>query len=160
LLTGAFFICFIKNGVNYLVASDKQSTVFIYVVISLLVTVAVTVAAVKMNFNIQGIAVGTVAGSLVLTTLIWKSVFKKFGYPLRRQWEKIFQLYTPCFFMLAFIVLLSGTMKKYFAAIAVNPGVTIPLFAALYFLMLYSVPHLRLWSSALLKELGRQGSGF
>ncbi len=153
LLTGAFFICFIKNGVNYLVATDKQSTVFMYVVVSLLVNVAVTVAAVKMNFNIRGIAAGTVTGSLLLTTLIWKSVFKRFGYPLRRQWEKIFQLYAPCFIMTAIVLLILGTLKKYAPAVAVNPGVTIPLFALLYFLTLSAVPYLRSWSVAMLQEL-------
>ncbi len=156
LISGAFFACFIKNGVNYLVAHDKQAEVFAYVLASLAMTVLVTVSAIKMHYDIQGVAAGTVAGCLLLTTLIWKSVFKKFGCPLPEQWKKIVQLYTPFFVMLAVFVLITGMGNRCIPDNRVKLAVTVPSFIVLYLSALFPIPFLRSWSTALVRELKRR----
>ncbi len=153
LLCGAFFACSIKNGANYLVAIDKQNDVLVYILISLLVTGFVTIAAVKMSYSIQGVAMGTVTGSLLLTTLIWKSVFKKLGYSIKRQWEKIVELYAPFLLMMGIILLIIGIVDRNITNGAIKPILNIPLFIAMYLSAMYSIPFFRSCGVTLLQEL-------
>ena len=153
LLCGAFFGCSIKNGVNYLVAIDEQNKVFVYVLISLLINVFVAIIAVKMNYYIQGIAVGTVTASLVLTTLIWKSVFKNMGYSFMNQLKMIVELYAPFFLTVGIILLLISIVNRYTGSITIKPIINIPIFTALYLLAITTIPFLRSWCDTLWQEL-------
>ena len=158
LLLGAFFFCFTKNGVNYLVAIDKQLAVFGYVIVSLITTAAATIAAIKMGFSTVGVSAGTVIGCFMLTTLVWTSVFKNLGRSPAGSAGNLFGLYLPFLIMAAGIFVttfatgrFSGQHKEILAA------VNIVLFSTIYCAAVFSIPSLRALCRSLFHEL-RPGS--
>jgi O-antigen/teichoic acid export membrane protein len=153
LLYGAFFVCIIKNGVNYLVALNKQTEVFVYVIISLLISVLATFSAIKMNFSIEGVAFGTILGSLSLTTMVWISVFKNLGHTLSARFLKIGQLYTPFFLISGITILLIILIKNHFSLYSIVLNYIV--FIILYILLVLSIPYLRTWSLNLFKRISQ-----
>ncbi|MDD5675327.1 MAG: polysaccharide biosynthesis C-terminal domain-containing protein [Chitinivibrionales bacterium] len=154
LMLGAYFICLVRTGVNYLVAIDKQNNVLGMVMLSLMVNVALSVVLVKMGLNIEGISLGTAVSGLVLSTVLWKSVFKNLGYTAAAQYRELFFLYQP-FFIGA--MLLGG----FFGVSRAAPGFDAPvphLLAALLFIVLYGgalffIPPLNSWNRDLINRV-------
>ena len=103
LLLGAFFSCLIRTGANFMIANDEQNRLILYVAISLITVVATSISFVKIGFDIAGIALGTALSGMVFTTLIWKAVFKHFGYNLTGQLKQLFNLYSPFLLLLGLL---------------------------------------------------------
>lgn len=95
LLFGAFFVGLIRNGANYLIAIDKQALLMKYVVLSLIVNAAGSVAFTRWGWGINGIAIAASLGSGLLASLIWKQVFAEFGYEFRDRFVQMLDFYTP-----------------------------------------------------------------
>jgi O-antigen/teichoic acid export membrane protein len=150
LLLGAYFVCLIRSGVNYLVAIDRQNRVLSYVAASLVVNVGLSIALVKLGYGITGISVGMSASGAVLATLLWKSVFEQLHYPLKKQIAEVFYLYLPFFISVALIALSQWTLRPAPSAlgIVVRAGTAV-LFLVLYSLAIAFVPPLNTWTKAL-----------
>jgi len=103
LLAGSFFICLVRIGGNFVIAIDKQSSLLKYFVISLIVNILGNIAFVKLGYNIEGIAISTSFSAALLTSLVWKSVFKNMGYTKIDQWKGILDLYLPFLLSLGLI---------------------------------------------------------
>ena len=153
LLCGAFFVCPLKNGVNYLVALDKQFEVFKYVLISLATNVVLTITAIKMSLNIEGVALATSFGSLLLTTLIWKSVYKNLGFSFSEQMNQIFQLYLPMVLM-TIILMIIIFIKQYSSLNSIiEISLSILLFLTSYAISIYATPFLRNWAILIFQKV-------
>lgn len=87
LILGAFFVGLIRNGANYLIAVDMQMRLMKYVAISLAANAAGCIAAVKLGFGINGIAVMATAAGALLASLVWRRVFAELGYDYKSQWS-------------------------------------------------------------------------
>jgi O-antigen/teichoic acid export membrane protein len=150
LLLGAYFICLIRSGVNYLVAIDKQNRVLSYVAASLVVNVGLSIVLVKLGYGITGISVGMAASGAVLATLLWKSVFEQLHYPLKKQIAEVFYLYLPFFISVALIALPQWTLHTAPSALGmvVRAGVAV-MFLVLYSIAIAFIPPLNTWTKAL-----------
>lgn len=103
LLLGSFFVCQIRGGTNFLIATNRQNVLIGYVLLSLAVNILGSIALVKLRFNIEGIAISTSFSVALLSSLIWKSVFKSMGFCKFDQFKEIFNLYLPFLVLLWFI---------------------------------------------------------
>lgn len=95
LLLGSFFACLIRNGANYLIATNRERVVLKYIVATLVFNIITDIAFVKIGWYIEGVALGTALAGLLLATLVWRRVLIALGFPEARLWWKIFQLYLP-----------------------------------------------------------------
>jgi O-antigen/teichoic acid export membrane protein len=116
LFLGAFFSCLVRSGANYLIAKDKQALLLRYVLISLVTNVLGNIFLIKIGLGIEGIALGTAFSSVLLTTLVWMSVFRIMGYDNAEQWKALFNLYYPLiltiFLILVIKVLFRGALLE------------------------------------------------
>jgi O-antigen/teichoic acid export membrane protein len=95
LLLGGFFVSLNQNGINYLVAANKQRSLLYFIVTALSVNVIVCFGFIKAGFGIIGIALGQNISSVVFTSLIWYSVFFHLKYPIRNCFYYLLKLYLP-----------------------------------------------------------------
>jgi O-antigen/teichoic acid export membrane protein len=157
LLAGAYFACLIRTGVNYLVAIDKQNSVLWFVVASLGVNVAVSVALVKLGFSIEGISVGTSSSGLFLALVLWKYVFDNVGYAAGEQYRQLLSLLAP--FILC-IALSAGLLALCRAAMPHSPAaahwVAATAFVFAYGTAAWTLPPLRGWSRDLFASVKMQ----
>lgn len=120
LLLGGYFLSMNQNGINYLVAANKQKIMLYYVIATLLLNSTICLLLIKLNFGIIGIALGTDISSIVFTSLIWYTVFKNLGYQLWKCFKNLLSLYLPfivsslylCVFLFLFQVKLVCDIKK------------------------------------------------
>jgi O-antigen/teichoic acid export membrane protein len=103
LILGSFFICLVRNGVNFLIATDRQYLLLKYVAISLITTVIGNLVLIRLGMGIEGIAISTAFSGALLTSLVWKSVFRGMGCDVRGQWKEIFDLYLPYIVLIALL---------------------------------------------------------
>jgi O-antigen/teichoic acid export membrane protein len=150
LLLGAYFVCLIRSGVNYLVAIDRQNRVLAYAAASLVVNVGLSVALVKLGFGILGISMGMALSGAVLATLLWKSVFKQLGYTFKKQVAGVYNLYLPFLICCALIGLAAWAMRPAPQAfgVLIRSGCA-ALFLILYGLAVATIPPLNSWTKAL-----------
>jgi O-antigen/teichoic acid export membrane protein len=105
LILGSFFACTLRNGVNYLVAQNKQFLLLRHVLVALTFNVICNFTFVKLGLNIRGIAIGTSLSSAILSFLIWKSTLNHMGYGVIDLWTEIIKNYGP--FLLLFGIIYS-----------------------------------------------------
>lgn len=96
------------NGVNFLIATNKQLRLCFFVIASLCVGTAAAYASVKIGLGIEGLAASTGVSGLLLALMIWNSVFGSMGLALRKRAEEIVKLYIP--FVLALSLLGLGCL--------------------------------------------------
>ena len=95
LIMGSFFGCLLRNGANYLIAANSERVFLKYIVITLVVNVALDLALVKGGLGITGVALGTSASGLLLSTLVWRRVLEMLHFQKVELWKTIFSLYLP-----------------------------------------------------------------
>ncbi len=142
LLLWSFFRLMIGNGVNFLIAKNKQNLLVGYVVISLICNVAVSIVLVKYGFNIEGIALSTGVSGALLASLIWKSVFKHMGYSIFNQWKEIFHLYLPFLVFLGLIIFLSMIVPEFLKVSGMISLLHILLLIGLFLTASFAIPAL------------------
>lgn len=103
LLLGSFFVCLIRTGTNFLIATNKQNILLRYFLLSLAVNIAGNITLVKLGLNIEGIAISTSISGALLTTLVWKSVFQSMGFSRFDKFKGLFGLYLPFMLLLGII---------------------------------------------------------
>ncbi|MBN1983046.1 MAG: polysaccharide biosynthesis protein, partial [Chitinivibrionales bacterium] len=108
LLVGSFFACLVKNGVNFLVAINKQADVWKYVVFNLIFNTIACLVLVKLGTGINGVAWAATCTSALLTTQIWLAVFKNLSFTLRQCLWRIVSIYMP--FVIAMVLLVAATL--------------------------------------------------
>jgi O-antigen/teichoic acid export membrane protein len=143
------------NGVNFLIATNRQVRLCLFVIVSLCVGIAAAYASVRLGFGIEGLAASTGTSGLLLALLVWRSVFCGMGFTFRKQAEETVKLYVP--FLLVLSVLGFGRL--------VAPGflvqaskLTIPYalgFALIFTFILFLLPLTRRWTMEVLSLFRR-----
>jgi len=75
LILASYFGVLVRNGANYLIATNHQGRMLLYVLISMTVNLTVAVTLVGAGWGIDGIAVGSFLAMTVLSLLIWHRAF-------------------------------------------------------------------------------------
>lgn len=107
LVMGAFFACIVRNGLNFLIASNRQMLLIGYVIGTCLLSAAFIFGLVKLDFGINGIAVAVSAAAAILSAFVWSRVFNELHIPSREQAALAIKMFGP--FFLAAIV--SGALN-------------------------------------------------
>jgi O-antigen/teichoic acid export membrane protein len=149
LIMGSFFLCLVRNGVNYLIATDKQNKLLMYVLLSLSVKVASALLFIKLGYNIEGIAISSGISGALLTTLIWISVFKAMGYQKSERWKGLLDLYLPFLLLLGFGAILAGVAPNFMIVSGIPSLGYVILFMTAFSLALYLLPPFRTWTQEL-----------
>ncbi len=143
LLVGSFCICFIGNGANYLIASDKQKTLVCFAVMILAANYLLAISAVNLGWGIEGIALSTGVSLFLLTVLIWISAFRKMGFAISEVLGTLLNLYTPLILMCSLLLLFYLVIPFSFN----DPGISSFLYAGcfvlLYTLAIFVIPPFR-----------------
>ncbi len=95
LILGSFFLSLMKNGANYLIATNRERIFLKYIGATLVFNVLFDVVLVRAGFQTEGVALGTSLAALFLTTLVWRRTLKGLGFSGRRQWVAVFELFLP-----------------------------------------------------------------
>lgn len=103
LLLGGYFVSLNQNGINYLVAANKQRSLLYFIVTALAVNLVVCFGFIKAGFGIIGIALGSNISSIVFTSLIWYSVFFRLQYPVGKCFYYLLKLYMPFIITSAYV---------------------------------------------------------
>jgi len=135
LLLGAFFSCLIRTGANFLIAKGEQNRIILYVAISLITVIATGISFVKIGLDIAGIALGTALSGMVFTTLIWKAVFKNFGYNLTGQFKQLFNLYAPFLLLIGLL----GIFVLVAPNLLVNRGYSAMIFTVIFMILFIAI---------------------
>lgn len=104
----SFFRLGIPTGVNFLIATNRQTVLCLFVSASLLVGGLTSYLAVRLGLGIEGIAISTGFSGLFLALLVWRFVLERMRFTLYEQLLEIVKLYLP--FMLMLLVLGLGTL--------------------------------------------------
>jgi len=122
LLLGSFFLCLLRNGANYLIATHKERVFLIYLLLTLLFNVVADVSLVKVGWGLEGVALGTSLAGLLLNTLVWRRVVIDLGYDPSEVWPKVLGFYWPLIALVGAIVcvrLIHVPFLKQFDALSV-----------------------------------------
>ncbi len=153
LFLGCFFVCLIRNGVNYLIAINKQNRLLIYAGVSLGIKIVISIILVRANFGIEGIASSTVISSLILTSMIWLSVFKNMGYSLFDQLKEIIVLYSPFVLLVLVLGSLRFTTSNLFTDTSIGAAYKSVIFLFLFFVIIFYMPPFSLWVKGITQTL-------
>ncbi len=150
LFIGAFFICQIRIGINYLVAINKQNVVFILVLFGLVLNVMLSIVFVKLNMNIEGVALSTSVSGCLLSISVWLMVFKNIGLSNVKQVKEITLLFVPFFLM---VILLSPFWLRsdiFYKGQILLKIVYLTVFICIYLFSMVFLPPFKNWTKEIL----------
>jgi O-antigen/teichoic acid export membrane protein len=145
LLLGAFFVGLIGNGANYLIAKNKQNSLFVFVLISLVVNAVFAVYFIYIGLSIDGVAISTVMASTVLVTLTWRLVLKNLQYNTVDQWRGLFGLYSPFILMLALLFIFQIIFPMFIHSTGIVSIIYMFLFLVSYLAIVFLFPPYNKW---------------
>lgn len=119
LILGCFFVCIMRNGANFLIATNRQLVLMKYVIFGLVINVLGNIGLVKIGYGIEGIALCTAVSEFIVCTLIWRFIFASLGCRASEQWKEVALLYLPYGILLAFFFAFS----LLFSSFGANPTV-------------------------------------
>jgi hypothetical protein len=143
------------NGVNFLIATNRQVRLCLFVIVSLCVGTAAAYASVRLGLGIEGLAASTGVSGLLLALLVWRSVFCGMGFTFRKQVEEIVKLYVP--FVLGLSVLGFGILAVPGFLVQAS-ALTIPYalgFAVIFTCALFVLPLTKRWTIEILSLFRR-----
>ena len=144
ILLGSFFLCLAGNGVNFLIAHNRQSILLLIVLISTFFNVLCAIFLIKIGFNIEGIAISTVTATAILTTLVWKTVLKELDFSLHNLLKGLVKLYLPFLLVLGLVMIIIKFAHHSFLS-NINTGIIeISTFVVLYSLIVLVIPTYRI----------------
>ena len=111
LLIGCFFLSTIRNGVNYLIASNQEKLIIISIIASLSVNVGAGILFVKLGYSQVGLALSTLIANVLLSLLIWHFVLTGFGYTPGNRFNRLVSLNLP--FVLLFGIFELGKLSGF-----------------------------------------------
>jgi O-antigen/teichoic acid export membrane protein len=125
------------NGVNYLIAEDKQYYLLVLVVINILLNMALSISLVRVGLSITGIAISTVITTGMLTMLIWNKVLKTMGYDGNARIKNLSGILYP----IAILVMLMAGAYYFTPSIAYGTTIrNLVLFVLFYGASVYYMP--------------------
>lgn len=149
LVLGVFFGALIKNGANFLIATNREKLFFKYVISCLIINIIGNFVLVKVGLYIEGIAISTTFSNALLTTFVWVSVLKELGYSSSERLRTIINLYLPFIILLAILIIPRLTMSDFLERtdnmLVIFQFVTLFVFSV----MLLSIPMYRNWIKSL-----------
>ena len=132
LLLGGYFSSMNRNGINYLIAANRQKTMLFYVSVALLINLLMCLLFINLKFGVTGIALGTDISTLIFSSLIWQTVFKNMKYRIRKQISELFKLYLPFIITFLFLGLLCLFFNLYAEKDITKLVICVIIYAALY----------------------------
>jgi len=127
LIVAALYSGLMRGGANFLVSTDKQWLLLVYIAGCIATNLFGSVLLVKLGLGIAGIAVSTVVSSALLSVVTWASVFRALGSKAKDGFVLVLDLFVPA---LLFTLLAIGNQvffrsvavpsQSYFALIAVE----------------------------------------
>lgn len=106
LILGFFFMGLIGNGINFLMAKNKQNQMLFVVMACVAINFISALLLVKFGLNIAGIALGTGISAAVLATTVWSMVLSGIGYDNKTKWREISTLYSPFMLTLGLLAII------------------------------------------------------
>jgi O-antigen/teichoic acid export membrane protein len=155
LLAISYFRFSVANGVNFLIATNRQSRLILLVLASLCVGVAAAYGAVKLGLGIEGLAASTCLSGLFLTLAVWQSVFVGMGFGSLRRWEEISKLYVPLMVMLVLLGAGLLVIPQFLKQASVFSIVYAMVYAATYAGVVLALPLTRHWTTEMLSIVFR-----
>ncbi len=146
LLLGSFFVCQIRNSINYLVAINKQNHVLYFVLLSLAINIALSVLFIRIGLYIEGIALATGIAGFILATIVWIDVFYNLGLSLTNQLKEIGKLYLPFFIVLLFLVILWAYFPQFLQGNYKSTAVYEAFFIGFFLIVINFLPPLNQWT--------------
>jgi O-antigen/teichoic acid export membrane protein len=129
LVLGSYFVCLLRNGANYLIATHKERLFLKYIVFTLIFNVVADLALVKAGWGLEGVALGTAVAGLLLSTLVWRRVLAGLGFTRAEAWSKLLGIYLPCGVLTALGVFVHFTLSASLAAVNMRSvGICVGLF--------------------------------
>ena len=158
LILGSFFGCLMRNGANYLIATNKEPVFLKYILITLGFNIVSDVGLVKGGFGIAGVALGTSLAGLLLTTLVWRQVLIGLGFHRHGAWTTLLGLYLPIIVLAGVAACLRLAYPPAFQilnglAVLLGLGVLLCVNGVLYCFPVYR-EEMHGWTRALLKMRG------
>jgi O-antigen/teichoic acid export membrane protein len=95
LMLGSYFSCLLRNGANYLIATNLERVFLKYIVVTLVFNVLCDVGLLKAGMGLVGVALGTSLAGLLLTSLVWYRVLLGLGQQKSKARSTLFALYLP-----------------------------------------------------------------
>jgi len=150
LLLGSFFVSFVRNGINFLVAVERQRLLMKCVVASLILSAILSLGLVHLGYGIVGLAIASSCSSALFTSLIWVSIFHNTGFDLRASIRELFYLYIPfCISIALLACLICLTPISTIGSVGVFVSNSM-IFFVVYFVLLLVFPITRSWSHDLI----------
>ena len=112
LLVGSYFVCLLRNGANYLIATHKERVFLKYIVSTLLFNVVADLGLIKLGWGLEGVALGTSVAGLLLSTLVWRRVLVGLEFSRSEAWSRLMEMYLP------FAVLTAVALLIHFALLS------------------------------------------
>jgi len=112
LLIGFYFTCQVRNGLNYLIAINKQKLALAYMSSCLAICVIMELFFVKLKLGIDGIALGVSISSFYLTIVVWGTTLLQLGYTIKNVFFKLLSLNRPFVLFLLLPLILIWVYKK------------------------------------------------
>lgn len=143
------------NGVNFLIATNRQNQLVLLVLSSLCVGVIAAYGAVRIGWSIEGLAVSTFISGAFLTLFVWRSVFADMGFSLSRQFIEITKLQVPFFVLLIILGFGILVVPRFLVQPTIFSMVYALIFAIIYGSVILAVPLTRQWTTDVLILLRR-----
>jgi len=113
LVLGTYFSSLLRNGTNFLIATNQSKLYLRHVTISFIFNILGNYTLIKLGYSIGGVAVSTVLSVFILNSLVWVSVYKNLGYDRFRKIYELFKLYIPFIYLSLLILLFRLIIKNY-----------------------------------------------
>jgi O-antigen/teichoic acid export membrane protein len=143
LLLGAFFSCLVRSGANFLIANNEIYLLLKYVIVGLGTNVLLNIIFIKAGFGIAGVAFGTAIASIIVTTIIWISVFRVFGKGKVERWKELYKLYSPFIIALVLISIEELFIKQALLKNSFQVFLVIGVYFAMFISISYFIPIIR-----------------
>lgn len=143
------------NGVNFLIATNRQKKLYLLVLGSLGVGLAAAYGAVRIGWGIEGLAASTFFSGSFFTLFVWRLVFSSMGFTSSKQVKEIVKLQIP--FLLLLILLGSGFLVvPYFLSQTTLFSIVYALiYITMYGSIIYALPVTRKWATEIMLMLHR-----
>lgn len=141
------------NGVNFLIATNKQKQLCLLGLGSLCIGVIAAYGAVWSGWGIEGLAVSTFVSDSFFALFMWRSVFEGMGFASSKQWREIVKLQVPFLVMLiilGFGILVAPQFLTHTTKFSIAYAV---IFAIIYAAMIFITPMTRQWGTEVVTVL-------
>lgn len=140
LMLGFFFVGLIGNGVNYLVAKNRQGKLLMVVMLCIAINAAVAIILIKSGLGIEGAAIGTCVAAFALATSIWSMVLSNLGYSITARWKAISTLYSPLLLAVGIMFVMVSTSPVSLRCTNMMTIAYLLMFMACYAIITFFVP--------------------